>query len=100
MVVTVFGTALFLPAMGVSTFSAPREGLAYLSGIEEFDKLPTIFADGVFMATALLVIVLSFVGNVLLGVAVWRSGTLPRWPGRCGRPGPCSCTRWGSSTRW
>jgi hypothetical protein len=81
MVVTVFGTALFLPAMGVSTFSAPREGLAYLSGIEEFDKLRTIFADGVFMATALLVIVLQFVGNVLLGVAVWRSETLPKLAG-------------------
>jgi hypothetical protein len=25
--------------------------------------------------------VLIFVGNVLLGVAVWRSGTLPRWAG-------------------
>ena len=77
MVVTVFGTALFLPAMGVSTFSAPREGQAYLAGIEEFDRLPTIFADSVFMLTALLVIVFLFVGNVLLGVAVWRSGTLP-----------------------
>ncbi len=81
MVVTVFGTALFLPGMGVSTFSAPREGQAYLAGIEEFDKLPTIFADSVFMVTALLVIVLLFVGNVTLGVAVWRSGTLPRLAG-------------------
>lgn len=81
MVMTVFGTALFLPAMGVSTFSAPREGQAYLAGIEEFDKLPPIFADSMFMGTALLVIVLSFIGNLLLGVAVWRSGTLPRWAG-------------------
>jgi hypothetical protein len=80
-VVTVFGTALFLPGMGVSTFSAPREGQAYLAGIEEFEKLPTIFADGVFMLTALLVILLLFVGNVLLGVAVWRSGTLSRLAG-------------------
>ena len=81
MAVTVFGTALFLPGMGVSTFSAPREGLAYLSGIEEFDGLPTIFADTVFMLMALLVIVLLFVGNVMLGVAVWRSGTLPKLAG-------------------
>jgi hypothetical protein len=81
MVVTVFGSALCLPGMGVSTFSAPREGQAYLAGIEEFDKMPTIFADSVFMLTALLVIVLLFVGNVLLGVAVWRSGTLPRLAG-------------------
>ena len=81
MVITVFGTALFLPAMGVSTFSAPHEGQAYLAGIEEYDKLPSIFADILFMVTALLVIVLEFVGNVLLGVAIWRSGTLPRWAG-------------------
>ena len=81
MVITVFGMALFLPAMGVSTFSAPHEGQAHLAGIEEFDKLPSIFADTVFMVTALLVIVLLFVGNVLLGVAIWRSGTLPKGAG-------------------
>jgi len=81
MVVTVFGSTLFLPAMGVSTFSLPKEGQTYLAGIEEYDKLPSNFADSVFVATSLLVIVLLFVGNVLLGVAVWRSGTLPRWAG-------------------
>ncbi len=81
MVITVFGTALFLPLPGALTFSAPKEGQAYLAGIEEFDKLPAIFADNVLMATSLLVTVLRFVGNVLLRVAVWRSGTLPRWAG-------------------
>jgi drug/metabolite transporter (DMT)-like permease len=34
-----------------------------------------------FVATSLLFVVLAFVGNVLLGVAVWRSGVLPRWAG-------------------
>jgi hypothetical protein len=29
----------------------------------------------------LVFVVLIFVGNVLLGVAVWRSGVLPRWAG-------------------
>jgi hypothetical protein len=81
MVITVFGTALFLMPMGVSTFSAPHEGQAYLAGIEEYDKLPLIFADTVFMGSSLLVIVLAFVGNVLLGVAVWRSGTVPKLAG-------------------
>lgn len=81
MVTTVFGAALFLPAMGVSTFTAPHEGQAYLAGIEEYDKLPLIFADTMFIATSLLVIVLGFVGNVLLGVAVWRSGVLPKMAG-------------------
>ena len=34
-----------------------------------------------FGLTALLDIVLLLVGNVLLGVAVWRSGLLPKWAG-------------------
>ncbi|HKH57488.1 MAG TPA: hypothetical protein VKA20_03030 [Rubrobacter sp.] len=75
------GSALFLPAMGVSTFATPEEGQAYLAGIEEFAKLPDTFADTVFALTSLVVIILLFVGNVLLGIAVWRSGTLPRWAG-------------------
>ena len=81
MVMTVLGGTLFLPVMGVSTFAAPEEGQAYLAGIEEFRDLPEIFADVVAALTSLLFVVLIFVGNVLLGVAVWRSGVLPRWAG-------------------
>jgi hypothetical protein len=81
MIITVLGSALFLPAVGVSAFAAPEEGQAYLAGIEEFAKLPPTFSDTVFAATSLLVVVLLFLGNVLLGVAVWRSGTLPKWAG-------------------
>lgn len=81
MVVTVFGSALFLPLMGVSTFAAPQEGQAYLAGIDGLSGLPTSFADTVMMVSTLLFVVLLFVGNVMLGVAVWRSGTLPRWAG-------------------
>ena len=81
MVVTILGSTLFLPAMGVSTYAVPEEGQAYLAGIEKFSKLPDTFADTVFMMTSLLVILLLFVGNVLIGVAVWRSEILPRWAG-------------------
>src|SRR5918997_1174963 len=81
MVITVLGSALFLPGMGVSTFSAPEEGQAYLAGIEGLAELSTSSADIAFAATSLLMVVLLLVGNVLLGVAVWRSGTLPKWAG-------------------
>jgi hypothetical protein len=81
MVITVLGSALFLPGMGVSTFAAPEEGQAYLAGIEGLAELPTSSADIALAATSLLVVVLLFVGNVLLGVAVWRSETLPKWAG-------------------
>jgi len=81
MVITVLGNALFLMPMGVSTFTAPKTGQAYLAGIEEFSQLPPIFADTLGSVTSLLVIPLLLVGNVLLGVAIWRSGNLPRWAG-------------------
>src|SRR5919199_6839191 len=56
MVITVLGSALFLPGMGVSAFAAPEEGQAYLAGIEEFSELPWDFADTVFAATNLLMV--------------------------------------------
>jgi hypothetical protein len=81
MVISVFGYSLFLTWGGVSTFAAPQEGQAYLAGIEEFHELPIILAITLQGATVVASIVLSFVGNVLLGVAVWRSGILPKWAG-------------------
>ena len=81
MFVAVFGSALFLTVGGVTTFAAPEEGQAVLAGLEEFEALPDIFANTVFGLTGLVVILLGFVGHILLGVAVWRSGTLPRWAG-------------------
>jgi hypothetical protein len=81
MVITVLGSALFLPLQGVATFSAPEEGQAVLAGLKEFEELPPIFANTVAGLTALVVILLGFVGNILVGAAVWRSGILPRWAG-------------------
>jgi hypothetical protein len=81
MVITVLGSALFLPLVGLSTFAVPEEGQAVLAGLEEFEALPPIFANTVQGLTALVVILLGFVGHILIGVAVWRSGTLPRWAG-------------------
>jgi hypothetical protein len=81
MVLTVLGSALFLPLQGIATFAAPEEGQAVLAGLEEFEELAPIFANTMAALTGLVVILLGFVGNILLGVAVWRSGTLPRWAG-------------------
>ena len=81
MVITVLGYALFLSWGGVSTFAAPREGQAYLAGIEAYKELPIILAITLQGLTMVASIVLGFVGNVLLGVAVWRSGILPKWAG-------------------
>ena len=81
MVITVLGYSLFLTWGGVSTFATPQEGQAYLAGIEEYHKLPSILANTLQGATVVVSILFGFVGNVLLGVAVWRSGILPKWAG-------------------
>jgi hypothetical protein len=78
MVITVVGQALSLVIGGVSTFATNAIGRAYLAGIKDVMQLefPTAMS-----ATFGLAILLLFVGNVLLGVAVWRSGSLPKWAG-------------------
>jgi hypothetical protein len=81
MVIAVFGHALFLTIGGVSTFASPVEGQAYLAGMEDYHKLPTSLAVTAQTATLGVSVLLGFVGNVLLGVAVWRSGILPKWAG-------------------
>jgi len=81
MVIAVFGQALFLLIGGVSTFASPEEGQAILAGMEEIDNLPTSLASSVQTATFGVSVLLGLVGNVLLGVAVWRSGILPKWAG-------------------
>jgi hypothetical protein len=80
MVITVFGSALLLVVLGVSTFASPEQGQAYLAGMDTM-QLPDSFADTVQALTGLGYILLGFVGNILLGVAIWRSGTLPKWAG-------------------
>lgn len=81
MVVTVLGYALFLTIGGVATFAAPGEGQAYLEGMELSEIASSGTAVTAQTLTLLLASVLLLVGNVLLGVAIWRSGTLPRWTG-------------------
>jgi hypothetical protein len=49
--------------------------------MEEIDNLPTSIADTLQTATTGVSILLGLVGNVPLGVAVWRSGILPKWAG-------------------
>jgi hypothetical protein len=81
MVIAVFGHTLWLTIGGVSTFASPSEGQAYLGGAEELENLPTSLAVTAQTATIGVSIVLGFVGNVLLGIAVLRSEILPKWAG-------------------
>jgi hypothetical protein len=81
MVIATLGAMLFLMPMGVSTFSAPAEGFAFLASGERAAELAPSLSAQLFAITFLSVIVLSLIGNIILGIAVWRSGILPRWTG-------------------
>jgi hypothetical protein len=79
MVVAAAGHALLLVPSVISTFVTPAIGEAYLSGMEGVIK--GVEFHPAMTATYLLGLLLAFVGNVLLGVAVFRSGTLPKGAG-------------------
>src|SRR4028119_1866934 len=81
MAIAVFGSLLFLMVGGVATFSQPEQGQMHLQGIDAYREMPTILAQTAQVATMGVGMLLMLVGNGLLGVAVWRSGTLPRWSG-------------------
>jgi hypothetical protein len=78
MVLAVAGSILFLVPGTVSTFATPPIGAAYLAGNRDVMALEFSPALALIIAVALL---LAVTGNVILGVAIWRSGFLPRWAG-------------------
>jgi len=78
MVITIAGNAMLLPFFGYSAIGAPAIGRAYLAGNTDVMEIQV---DPLFSTIRLLVVALAFIGNVLLGIAVWRSRTLPKWAG-------------------
>lgn len=78
MVTAVAGTAWLLVPAVISTFATPAIGKAYLGGNQDVMHLEFPGSlTGAFLAGLLL----AFLGNVLLGIAVWHSHVLPRWAG-------------------
>jgi hypothetical protein len=78
LVVTVVGQAVGLVIGGISAFATPAIGQAYQSGFKDVMQIQFSPVMSVIFALAILLMI---VGNVLLGVAVWRSWTLPKWAG-------------------
>jgi hypothetical protein len=81
MVITVFGTLLFLMIGGLSIFAVPKEGTGVPGGhrgVCQAAHHPRGYRAPADHGVGVL---LMLVGNVLLGAAVWRSGTLPKWAG-------------------
>jgi hypothetical protein len=78
MVLSITSYVLFTVPGVISTFATPAIGAAYLAGNRDVMALEFSPILTVIIVVALL---LAVVGNGLLSVAIWRSGTLPRWAG-------------------
>jgi hypothetical protein len=78
MVLAVAGHILFTVPGAISTFATPAIGTAYLAGNRDVMALEF---PPVMTAIVALGLLLAVIGNTILGVAIWRSGTLPRWAG-------------------
>jgi hypothetical protein len=82
MVMSVAGNALNLTIFGFSTIISPVVGQLYLQGqpgVMEVNE--AIFSSAAFLILSGPGMLLYLVGNILLGVAVWRSEALPKWAG-------------------
>jgi hypothetical protein len=82
MVLSVAGNCLILTIFGFSTIVSPVIGQLYLAGqpgVMEVNE--AIFGSAAFTLLVVPGLLLFIVGVILFGVAIWRSGTLPRWAG-------------------
>ena len=77
-VLAVAGQILFMVPGTISTFATPAIGAAYLSGNREVMALEFSPVLTAIIGVALL---LAVSGNTILGLAIWRSGILPKWAG-------------------
>ena len=79
---TLLGTALPLTTLGVFAFASPAIGNLYLQGDVQAPQIINEIAFGSSLMLVGLPGAFLYVGGcTAFGVAIWRSGTLPKWSG-------------------
>jgi hypothetical protein len=81
MILSTFGIALMLSRLGVIAYVVPALSRSYLNGNPESIRILDRVFSGPLRMVDLVSSVSYSVGFLLFGIAVWRSGTLPRWAG-------------------
>jgi uncharacterized protein DUF4386 len=81
MVSSIFGIALNLTGVGVFAYAVPALSRSFLDGHPQSIRISEYIFGAPFGITAILALLLYLAGFVLFGVAIWRSGVLPRWAG-------------------
>jgi hypothetical protein len=81
LVLSVAGMAFIMTLFGAATFAQPAIGRAYLDGQQAAVAINSDLYGAPAVAVGLTGGLLYSAGALLLGVALWRAGTLPRWTG-------------------
>ena len=81
LIVTVGLLALFLPMTGFAAFVVPAIGALIEQGHTEMVAVMAETYKQPFLPIQFFAGILWNIGNILLGVAIWRSGTLWKWGG-------------------
>ena len=76
MVLSIFGIALILTALGLRAYALPAIGQAYLNGQQDAITMADAFLGSPVIYLFTPVIVLYSAGFLLFGIAIWRSGVL------------------------
>jgi hypothetical protein len=78
MVLSIAGIAVGLSGLGVTTYALPEISRAYVSGQQEALVIVAAIYQGLVRQLFVPVVLLYAAGFILFGVAIWRSGVLPR----------------------
>jgi len=81
LIVTVGLLALFLPMTGFAAFVVPAIGALIEQGHTEMVAVMAETFKEPFLPIQFFAGILWNIGNILLGIAIWRSGTLWKWGG-------------------
>jgi hypothetical protein len=81
MVLSIVGIALFLTRLGVIAYTVPALSRSFLSGNPESIRIIDSIFAGPWGSVEVMSWLLYSAGFILFGVAIWRSGALPKWAG-------------------
>lgn len=81
MILSVVGIALILSRLGVIAYAVPALSRSFLNGNPESIRILDYIFAGPLGTIENLSLLCYSAGFILFGVAVWRSGVLPKWAG-------------------
>ena len=81
MVFTVLGNTVTSAIFGVAAFGQTALGRAYLAGQKAAPALYNEIYSAPLFLTAIVGLLFFITGGILVGLAIARSGRLPRWAG-------------------